>query len=287
MSNFISLNLSQAHYLPEILPTQFGTKTTAYWTFAEPKAAVIFVHGFHGSPDSTWNNFPVLLTAEPKARESDLFFYGYNAATNQANASALEFHDFLSELLISPTSMFSKTLPTQSRATTGQYSRVLIVAHSLGAVVARRALLWADQNAAPWLPTVEMVLFAPAHHGAYAAVLASSYLTGGIDWWLGKVAAHAALYKMPLVQDLTPGSLVLQSLESDTAAALAKTPAGISPPGFLAARRVVWALEERVVINNPYGRDQAPKQYPGKDHISVCKPDTGFREPLDLLLGLL
>jgi hypothetical protein len=59
------------------------------------------------------------------------------------------------------------------------------------------------------------------------------------------------------------------------------------PPGHLAAAAVVWAQDERVVINNDFGRDPVPSLYKGRHHMNVCKPASGFRDPVDAVVAAL
>ena len=84
------------------------------------------------------------------------------------------------------------------------------------------------------------MLFAPAHSGAYAADIASAYLTSQ-DWWLGKIAGAAAAYNLPLLEDLKPGSVVLTALDADTKTALQAKPKA----GHLVAHTVVWPTTTR------------------------------------------
>jgi hypothetical protein len=49
----------------------------------------------------------------------------------------------------------------------------------------------------------------------------------------------------------------------------------------------VWAQDERVVINNDFGRDPVPSLYKGRHHMNVCKPASGFRDPVDAVVAAL
>lgn len=287
MASVPALNLNQTHYLPASLPGRFGLGTTVYWSYRPAQSLLVFVHGFGGDATSTWRGFPGFLTSDPQLASTDVIFYGYNAKTDAANPSALAFLAFLELVLASPTAFMKDILGESSRNPNQEYQRIVVVAHSLGAVVIRRALLWAAQKAHPWVQRIRMVLFAPAHNGAYAAVLASNFLTGDSGWFLAKVLGHAALYKVPLLQDLQPGSVILTSLLNDTRAALAAVGAAAAPPTHLAAEAVVWAQDDRVVINAPFERDRIPELFNGKDHLSVCKPSPDFRGPMDVVLRAL
>src|SRR5713226_7104842 len=67
--------------------------------------------------------------------------------------------------------------PELHRKAEFQYGSVVVVAHSLGAVVARQALLDLDEDRNPkWLNKISLVLFAPAHMGADVVPLGTEFL---------------------------------------------------------------------------------------------------------------
>src|SRR5205085_7121895 len=53
------------------------------------------------------------------------------------------------------------------RDTIVNYEQILFIGHSLGAVIIRRTLLDAKKDDCPWLKHCKIILFAPAHRGAY------------------------------------------------------------------------------------------------------------------------
>lgn len=273
------LNLNQSHHLPETLGKAFGEGTTAQWAVNPTGKAIIFVHGFQGEALDTWTDFPTLLTEDARLTGVDLIFYGYDGLYTQAGVSSLMFLQFLEQLFTAPNSLLGKALQPRHNFT---YSSVVIAAHSLGAVVTRRALLDAEADGSAWIDKVRLVFFAPAHSGAYAAVLASAYLSSQ-DWWLGKIAGAAAAYNLPLLEDLKPGSVVLAALDADTRKALQAKPKA----GHLVAHTVVWADDDKVVINHRFGGDPRAKLIRGSDHRRVCKPLNDFRDPVDYLLAAL
>lgn len=273
------LNLNQRHHLPETLGKGFGEGTTAQWAVNPTGKAIVFVHGFQGEALDTWTDFPTLLTADGRLAGVDLLFYGYDGLYTQAGVSSLVFLQFLEQLFSDPNSLLGKSLQPRNGFA---YSSVVIAAHSLGAVVTRRALLDAAADAASWVDTVRLVFFAPAHSGAYAAVLASAYLTTQ-DWWLGKIAGTAAAYNLPLLEDLKPGSVVLAALDADTKKALQAKPKA----RHLVAHTVVWADDEKVVINQRFGDDPRAKLIRGSDHRRVCKPLNNFLDPVDFVVAAL
>ena len=190
--------------------------------------------------------------------------------------SAVELYTFLTSFIASPNTVIAAslrtTVPRIGKPFT--YSKIIIVAHSLGAVVSRLALLEAHKNAAPWAGMVELVLFAPAHSGADIVRLAGMALTGL------PVAMPAVQLVLVSLQDLEPKSTTLVDLASDVTAALGKAP-------YLRAKTVILAKRDGIVSPKTFGSDPTPIVIPGVGHMSVCKPQPPFLAPLDAVTALL
>ncbi len=265
--------MKQSHHFSCKLTTRYKEPSTAYWSVGSPRTLALFVHGFGGGADSTWPLFPSLLPLAPGAVDFDFVFYRYDGVSTQANSSAMEFFTFLDHFLREPLPAIRRSLGANRRPRGFRYQRVLFVGHSLGSVVVRRALLIGRKAAAKdlktraWLSTARMVLIAPAHRGAYAAALASELLTD-LPWFLGRLLGYLGKYRSPLIEELKPGSVVLDDLSRETVQALVEEPGA----GHLVARRVFWARNDRVVINAEFGADPLPIQLDDRDHFTICKP---------------
>ena len=155
-----------------------GRNSFVKWAKQPAGQAIVFVNGFGGSPQKTWPDFPDLLAERSECAESDLIFYGYHSFKARVAASANEFSSFMQTLCARPAVLINETLrPELRRPSTFQYSSVIIVAHSLGAVIARQALLDLDEGPRKkWLDKLSLVLFAPAHMGADLVPLGSEFL---------------------------------------------------------------------------------------------------------------
>lgn len=268
---------SQSHHLPVSVAASFGLGSLAHWSVLPARHLVVFVHGFGGSARNTWPDFPSLLTANPLLEAFDFLFYGYNGRTQQAHNSANEFGAFLSNFLGDPAAFVNQSIPTGYKRSNFGYDRIVLVAHSLGAVVVRRALLdfyervQLEQVAGEWLDGVRLVLMAPAHNGAFAAQGAYAAL-GDLGWPVLKLIGHYVRYRIPLLTELQVNSLVITTLHRDTAAVIdAHRSAGKAIPAFLRAHSVLWAKDELVVQNAKFFVDPQAVLV-AADHHGVCKP---------------
>lgn len=264
---------TRMQHFPErkLRPGAPGDATRVLWARRPPKAAVVFVHGYRGEAIATWSRFDALLPTRPKAAEYDLFFYGYNCYSSSTTAQARLLCDFLEGLHQDPGALLRESLRLPDvRPDPFSYAEVIVIAHSIGAIVSRRALLSAGQLKRSWGSRTRQVFFAPAHRGAIVSQLVAE-LSGS---WLSFLIAgfrHAS----PLMDEVAPGSLSIVELQADIAREVA------TGATHLLATRVVIAEVDRVVSNlKLHDLDPVPVVVPGSTHTSVCKPRPGFLQPL-------
>jgi hypothetical protein len=149
--------------------------------------AVIFVHGFGGDACETWSNFHSLVDdlqgLESWSGETDFFFFDYWAVWERIESSVDRVLEFIKAIIPSPNSTdfqidlnpvladpepcgsFVSVLPANRF-----YEKIVLTAHSEGAVVIRMALLkaHAEHAAADWcqgLLSAHVTFFAPALFG--------------------------------------------------------------------------------------------------------------------------
>lgn len=251
------------------------------------RACIVFIHGFGGHAVETWLDFPALLPSESVCARCDALFFGYDGLYDTADFSAASLRDFLSALLDAPAPEIlnpSRPAGATSRAETFRYDRIILCAHSLGAVVTRRAILDLVQQFGRDVDSMQRIclqFFAPAHKGAHviefgAQVLAAIPLPFPVDG----LAAAAIRMKFPVLQDLEVGCQTLANLEVATQTLLQSNPARYA---FLRAH-VVHGQKDRVVAHAPFGQDHPQQFVRGHGHQSVCKPSGVFRAPLASLL---
>lgn len=260
------------HSLPIKLP--YGENTMAYCCYDTPKTLVVFIHGFNGSAVETWNDFPVFIQKHPKFRQADVVFYGYESLKLQAGNLKLHFFDFLNAI----TKPYSNRIPFPARnlPKAFAYDKVIIVAHSLGAVVTRLAFLHAYEKKCKWLNKCKPILYAPAHWGSLIPENFKECFQGVFSIFRG-----FAVTRYPIIADLTSGSIVLNDLQEKS-----RKLCESRNLGFLRAH-VIWAEREIVVVNNPFCNDYPVDQIKDTVHTSVCKPQSVDDKSFQILVSQL
>ncbi len=253
-----------------------GKNTTAYLTLDNPSNLVIFVHGFNGKATGTWDEFPSLIRTNNEFSNSDIIFYGYDSLKGQANNNAVKFYNLLKSVCEnSPNKLGFKRDNIDETFT---YDRVLIVSHSLGAIVARRALLNAKVENKIWLDKCRMVLFAPAHRGTRIINPFTESLPT-----IGKILAGIGLITIPVLDDLRPNSQTIQNLIADSQNYL-----NLNEGNFTIAHNVIWADNEIIVHNDQFCSDPIATILNNKSHKTVCKPKPiTFIEPYTIVVNAL
>jgi pimeloyl-ACP methyl ester carboxylesterase len=267
-TSLLGLGASPNHYSVTSLSdgrTQFiGCRSPA-------KSCVLFVHGFNGDALDTWRGFDTLALQREELKETDLVFFGYDGLRSNALASSSFLFELIDDL------MSGGSVLRRVKASAPKYDRCVIAAHSLGAVVTRWVLLRAYQQKCPWLDKVRYLLFAPAHCGGIVVDSVTELLGAtAITKFLGGVTKA----KLPLLNELAPGSVILKALEEQTRAAVA---AGCEA---LRAKRVIIAEYEEVVSNLPFAGDPFPTAIRNARHTTVCKPDD-FQNVIEYVVELI
>lgn len=283
----------------------------------DSKIAVVFVHGFGGDPYGTWSDFHHLVDElDPdKWRGSDLFFYSYESLSRQIPLNVLRFLSFLGSIYPLPSeSVFqinARDIGLASDATLSlfdsdrTYEKLVLVAHSEGGLVVRRAILQAlevmtkvkgraasrssshqsapendlPQGTAPseapdmLLLQARVCLFAPAICGYRPAGLKSAILSFPL---VGNILT-SILNISPAYQDMRPQELTDLRREVEEAANAHPELNGLRA-------RVVWGDDEKLLKACWFSCDD-PLAVPGKNHVSVCKPTREYPLPLDVVVG--
>jgi len=252
------------------------------FAFEPERKAVLFIHGFSGGGIVTWSKFNSLLPRHSKAANRDLYFYGYDGIRANLMGSADLFREFLGRLFAGEADFINVHLSgIDLRPSNFGYDEFVIAAHSLGAVIARRALVDATKEGALWPQKVRLVLYAPAHTGANVVRLALETCS---TFSFTKILVAFARFQSPLIDQLNsdPKSAVLRQLLNDTLEACQG-----GQNHHLIARKVIGALDERIVERERFEPDPPSVTIPNTTHVNVCKPREDFLEPLERLDELL
>lgn len=255
-----------------------GVNSKAFWSLGPNRKLMVFVHGFSGAAIPTWRGLPEQLMIHPETKGCDLVFFGYDSVTQTASESANQLHVFINGLVDGVAKVVNPSIGQYNdslrRDSAWRYNEVILIGHSLGACVIRRAIL--DQHRGgtiAWPEKTKVMFFAPAHGGAkiWRLLMACGV---GIP---GKVGLNIAGFLAPALQDLKPGSDFLKTLRRETEQFCdAHAP--------LKVVRTFWAYKDKVVLNSTFGKDATPYTEIRKvNHVSICKLN-GFDDRVDLLL---
>jgi hypothetical protein len=242
----------------------------------KPDALIIFVHGFRGDALETWQDFDQLVITNPRFRNADFIFFGYDAYHSNVLAGASFLYNLLNDLERENRAAIAGATNPEIAGIRCEYKRIILVAHSLGAVVCRWAIVRAVEERKDWRSRLRLLLFAPAHTGSELAHLATS-AAGGFAWV--SLFVQAVKANVPLVRELDPSSRILTELAGRVSKAKNEP--------CLKASRVVIAEREVVVSNLPFPGDPCPDALRDTDHISVCKPTAARMKPIQYLEDLL
>jgi hypothetical protein len=254
---------------------KYGSNSEGFFSFEEPETLVIFVHGFGGKALGTWSNFPLLTINDIAFKKCDIIYYGYDTFQGQAGDHSAELYAFIDKAV---TPLANNILPAGQNLPERNYKRIILVAHSLGAVLARQAQILGHIAKKTWVQKSELALYAPAHNGAEVISLAKEALSGPYG-----LLGIFARFRFPILTDLDAhDDGILKSIKEYTAKVQDK-----GEGDFTKAKLVVYAKNDKVVKSYQYYSDMPAYVVPGASHISVCKPNESFMKPHELLRNIL
>lgn len=245
-------------------PLEWGRESIGYFSKQAASRLLVFVHGFGGGASSTWAGAEVALVADPKAAATDIIFYGYRSLRTQPEISAGILREFLDDASAASASWNAIASRAVGASVTRTYDEILIVAHSLGAAVSRRAVLDAISEGSSWASKVRLVLFAPAHNGAYLSKLQTE-IPGSVGALIGSLVTFAKVGVLSL-DGLQPGSTFLTRLLQDSEQAL-----GQGWEEQVRAQKVIFGEHERVVVPGRFLVDPPARNWAGYGHCGICR----------------
>lgn len=264
----------QTHYKEKALGEDGQLRT--FLAIKPTGRAVVFVHGWNGDALDAWADFQTLLPECSHCYGHDLFFYDFDGLRMGIVASAALFREVLEELGGDPTALINGALDSDvHRSSAFRYEQIVVVGHSLGAVIARWAIVDGIKQEAAWPKRVRCVFFAPAHSGASVLSLAGEAASGFKVLGLFTVGAK---FLSPLISELAVGSAELTHLAVEAEKLYKKGHQAVRPS------KVFVAAYENVVKNLPFPIDPPPKTLKNTTHTTICKPKRNQRAALDALL---
>jgi pimeloyl-ACP methyl ester carboxylesterase len=253
------------HSPPEFLT--LGKGSTAFFAIDRPDTLIVFVHGFNGRAVATWDACSSILPEDIAFEKCDVLYYGYESLDGQVSDQGRDFYQFLNH--------YANPRRPAGFTAVNAYQKILVVAHSLGAIVARLGLLEAVDNGDAWRQHCRLLLFAPAHNGARIQNLVLLSLPS-----LYKILGGLALFMKPVLDDLKPGSPALNALQLRTNACRHTADEIVLRAGVAEARG------DKVVHNGKFCFDHyiTPTAIDDQSHISVCKPkQQHYTLPVELI----
>ncbi|MBE1552269.1 hypothetical protein GGC64_006356 [Mycobacterium sp. OAS707] len=245
---------------------------------------VVFVHGFNGKPVKTWLNFPDGSRYKGWWQESDLLFFGYNSVREGIGNTANRLRSQIPYFYPTP---YRRALVVNGKNVRedvdSDYEELILVGHSQGGVVVRRAQLDAAQewdssgqaaDTVPVLMSRPAKLFSPALFGFLPSGKLGAVKAAGGLWHYAEIILHSSIS----FNELQPGSRILDETRKRTEA--------LAPlDGFEALRaHIAFAEREEIVVIERYDTDPPYETIENTNHMSVCKPVAGaFERPWDFV----
>lgn len=256
-----------------------GLARAALVSHSAPRRLLLFVHGFGGKAVNTWSGMGNFDASDDFWAEADLVFFDYDSLRESIKGVADRLRRCIDLYYPTPNAALSGNDLGELRSSDSpDYEELLVVGHSLGGLVARKAVADAftqwqaassdGDTVRPATLAASLRLFSPASAGVRLAGVAGSFQKAHLTDWL-----EAWLYQSAAFQDLLPGSEVLRSTRR-------RTEANASHKAAASLRaRVLWANPEDVVLAEDYDSDIYSSSVDETSHTSICKPRHGFREP--------
>ena len=227
------------------------------------KSLIIFIHGFLGNASGTWRDTPQLLMQDSHFDDSDFFFYQYKAERTPIRISSRFFMEKIEELI-----------DKYEGNSTNKYKKILIVAHSMGAVVARWAIIDAISQEKKWKERVNFTFFAPAHCGARpdeVFQLIYSIAT--------KISFRSIVF--PTIDELSADSILLRRLKSEC-----ENEKNVNLAN-LVTESIFHAEKESVVFVNDFMDSENFTCITEKDHITIVKATKRYLDPIEIIKELI
>jgi pimeloyl-ACP methyl ester carboxylesterase len=226
----------------------------------------------------TWQQFP--QSADAWWQQSDMLFVSYDSARCTITGAADAFRQGLSRFYpkIRNDLLSVRGVMVRESREDG-YEQLVLVGHSLGGVIVRRAVCDAADE---WLRGLYLSSQPPPIVGASTILFSPASAGVRFAGWAGMLRAtkpwsfvDMVLSRSPAYTDLKPGSRVLEDTRRRTEYLVSQLG---SQAGALVAA-IAWADPDRVVLDERYDTDGVVRHVSRTTHRSVCKPTDRYELP--------
>lgn len=237
----------------------------------------VFVHGWNGSGSSTWGEFDRPPTGDDWWAETDLLFVDYASVSEAVTATADRLRRHFADFYPMPHRDMLTIGEVAVRASPKHpYEELVLVGHSLGGLVIRRALVDAmDEWRFGGFRPEERPGILDGHQRLFSPASAGVRIRGRLSWMMTMFPIlDEFLSGTGSYPDLKPTSLTIKETQERTQSY------GLGDPRTRClAARILWANPEDVVIPERYRFDESTQTMDGVDHRSICKPSGSFLAP--------
>lgn len=243
---------------------------------------IVFIHGWNGRAAKTWGGFQQ-PPSDPWWEAADLLFVNYRSTKESATATADRLRSRINDFYPKPNlGMLIREGVSAREDTSTNYEELILVGHSLGGVVIRRALVdamdeWRVQGLIPerrpQILDAQQRLFSPASAGFLPRGALAALHVAPI-WWV----CEMFLVQGGAYLDLKAGSQILESTRRRT-----ESYSPDAPDASALAAYILWANPEKVVVPERYDNDARSQTADGRTHRTVCKPEKTYEMPFSFV----
>lgn len=232
-----------------LIPSEFP----AYVCHANANQLLLFIHGWSGDTANTWRDFPALACADPSLRTAAVLSLDYPTFIMRHNLTIEQTAHWIDERLLANG--------------LDRFTRVAIIAHSIGGLVAREMILQLNGN--PIVAKTHfglLVELGTPHEGTYNYV---------------ELFTDLGLSGADVVAQVQPRSQFLQTLAThwDALSSRPRTYCFSSPQDMVVSR------------DSAHGQCDSRSLYPDVDHRGLAKPESAdddrYKIPMMYVKGFL
>jgi hypothetical protein len=248
--------------------------------------AVVFVHGFGGSPTGTWRDFHGLIeeysSEFPWWKTSDLFFFSYDSIRTPIRFNSTRLAQFVDEVW---SGRWTQQLKSKPKKRT--YKDLIFAGHSEGCVLIRRLVLdrfeaISSNHVRNARPKLLKALQADCILRSYLRLFAPACCGTNFSSWIGFITSYSFLLSaitasLLVRNELRPDSIVLSTLKVGTEKAHAQYP-GVE--AFYA--EPLFGVPDQIVVSESYQGEKIHWEQ-SCDHFGICKPKYVYTRPLDFV----